>query len=180
MRKFKQLAIDVDINVSKKKAWDVLFNRFGEINDFNPHLVGSHHTKGVQGEVGCERQCDMDARNFVHERIVGVRGNDGFDVDIIDGNLPMMHEMKVSIDLETISPDQTKVTFTVNFAAKPAIMAVLMKGMITKMFKKLLVGLKYHLETDKLVTKSNISDIMKGFGKLQPSEAFIVKELAFA
>jgi len=180
MKKFKQVVIDIDINATKEKAWDVLFNRFGEINNYNPHIEGSHHTTGVQGEVGCERQCDMDAKNSVHERIVGVRGNNGYDVDIIEGNLPMMDEMKVSIDLETLSSDQTKVIFTVNFAAKPAIMAVLMKGMIAKMFKKLLVGLKYHLETDKLVTKSNINGIMKGFRKLEHREAFVVKELAYA
>jgi hypothetical protein len=180
MKKFKQVAIDIDINVTKEKAWDVLFNRFGDINDFNPHLEASRHTKGVEGEVGCERKCDMDAKNSVVERIVDVRGTDGFDVDIIEGDLPMMDELKVSIDVKTISSNQTKVIFTVNFAPKIVLMTPLMKGMITKMFKKLLVGLKYHLETEELVTKSNINDIVKGFKKLQRSEAFVVKELAYA
>jgi hypothetical protein len=92
----------------------------------------------------------------------------------------MMDELKVSIDVKTISSNQTKVIFTVNFAPKIVLMTPLMKGMITKMFKKLLVGLKYHLETEELVTKSNINDIVKGFKKLQRSEAFVVKELAYA
>jgi len=180
MKKFKKVAIDIDINVNKDKAWDVLFNRFGEIKNFNPHLDDSHHTKGVEGEVGCERHCDIDAKNYVIERIVDVRGNDGFDVDIIEGDLPMMEAMNVNIDLKTINHNQTKVTFTVNYAPKFAFMAPLMKGMIGKMFKKLLVGLKYHLETDELVTKSNINGIMKGFRKLQNTEAFVVKELVYA
>ena len=67
-----------------------------------------------------------------------------------------------------------------NFTAKPAFMAPIMKLMMPKMLKKMLVGLKYHLETDQLVTKSNIDSIMKGYRKLQNSEAFVAKELSFA
>jgi hypothetical protein len=174
-----KVTIDIDVNASKEKVWDILFNRFGEVNNFNPLIEGSHHSQGAKGEVGCERVCDLDAKNSIHEKIVAARGNESFDVDIIKGGLPMMDKAKATIDLKTISDSRTNVTFTMNFTSKPAFMAPLMKGMMAKMLKKMLVGLKYHLETDQLVTKSNINSIIKGYRKLQDSEAFVATELAY-
>lgn len=180
MTKFRKVTIDIDVNASKEQVWDLLFNRFGEVNNFNPLIEGSQHSQGAKGEVGCERVCDLDAKNSIHEKIVAARGNESFDIDIIKGGLPMMDEAKATIDLKAISGSQTNVTFTMNFTSKPAFMAPLMKGMMAKMLKKMLVGLKYHLETDKLVTKSNINGIMKGYRKLQDNQSFVVKELAYA
>jgi hypothetical protein len=180
MTKFKKAIIDIDVNASKEQVWDLLFNRFGEVNNFNPLIEGSQHSQGAKGEVGCERVCDLDAKNSIHEKIVAARGNESFDIDIIKGGLPMMDEAKATIDLKAISGSQTNVTFTMNFTSKPAFMAPLMKGMMAKMLKKMLVGLKYHLETDQLVTKSNINGIMKGYRKLQDNQSFVVKELAYA
>ncbi len=91
-----------------------------------------------------------------------------------------MDKAKATIDLKAINGSQTNVTFTMNFTSKPAFMAPLMKGMMAKMLKKMLVGLKYHLETDQLVNKSNINGIMKGYRKLQDNQSFVVKELAYA
>jgi hypothetical protein len=179
MTNFRKVTIDIDVNASKEKVWDILFNRFGEVNNFNPLIEGSHHSQGAKGEVGCERVCDLDAKNSIHEKIVAARGNESFDVDIIKGGLPMMDKAKATIDLKTISDSRTNVTFTMNFTSKPAFMAPLMKGMMAKMLKKMLVGLKYHLETDQLVTKSNINSIIKGYRKLQDSEAFVATELAY-
>ena len=180
MTKFRKVIMDIDINVSKAEVWDLIFNRFGEVNNFNPLIEGSHHSEGAKGEVGCERVCDLDARNSIHEKIVAVRDNDSFDVDIIEGGLPMMDEAKATFDLDNISASQTKVTFTMNFTSKPAFMAPMMKLMMPKMLRKMLVGLKFHLETKELVTKSNINIIMKGYGKLQNKEAFVAKELSYA
>jgi hypothetical protein len=180
MTKFKEVTIDIDINASKEQVWDLIFNRFGEVNNFNPLIEGSHHSQGAKGEVGCERVCDLDARNSIHEKIVAARGNESFDVDIIKGGLPMMDKAKATFDLKETNSSQTNVTFTMNFTSKPAFMAPLMKGMMAKMLKKMLVGLKYHLETDQLVTKGNINSIMKGYRKLHDKESFVVKGLTYA
>jgi alpha-galactosidase len=124
--------------------------------------------------------CDLDAKNSIHEKIVAARGNESFDVDIIKGGLPMMDKAKATFDLKAINGSQTNVTFTMKFTSKPAFMAPLMKGMMAKMLKKMLVGLKYHLETDQLVTKGNINSIMKGYRKLHDNESFVAKGLTYA
>ena len=66
----------------------------------------------------------------------------------------------------------TRVGLTMRFNTKPAAVGALMIGMMTKMVKSMLIGLKYHLETGNLVTKENIKGIMKNYKRLQENESF--------
>ena len=172
MEKLKNVTVSIVTNSSKEKVWDLLFNRFGEVNIFNPIIEGSHHTKGVQGEVGCERQCDIDSKNSVIEKIVAARGNDSFDVDIIEGGLTMMKTMKGTFDLKSTESNRTEITMTMRFSTKPAFMANLMKGKMSQMLFKMMIGLKFHLETDGIVTKENIKGIVKDYNRLDTNAAF--------
>lgn len=172
MKKFKEFQLDLTINASKEEVWDLLFNRFGEVNLFNPVLEGSHHTKGVKGEVGCERQCDINSNTSVQERITAASGNDSFEIDVIDGRMPMMDEVKGIWNFTAKGDSQTNVKITMRFNTKPALVAGLMKAMMAKMVKSMLIGLKYHMETGGLVTKANIKGIVRDYKRLQGNEAF--------
>ncbi len=172
MEKLKEVVLNINVNATKEQVWDLLFNRFGEVNVFNPVIEGSHHTTGTPGEVGCERQCDLDAKTSIHEKITARRGNDEFDVDIIKGGLPMMKKANATFKLAEINPHQTNITFIMRFSSKPAFMAGMMKMMMKKMLFKVLIGLKYHLETGKHVTKENIAGIVKNYRKLNNVDAF--------
>lgn len=160
----------IEVTATKEQVWDLLFNRFGEVNLFNPIIEGSHHTTGTPGEVGCERQCDLDAKNSIHEKIVSARGNDSFDIAIIKGGLPMMGEMKATFNLIKLSESRTKVEAQIQVSTKPQFMILLMKGMMKKMFKKMLIGLKYYMETGSIVTKENIKNIERWYYAL-PAKA---------
>ncbi|MBL4624271.1 MAG: SRPBCC family protein [Flavobacteriales bacterium] len=168
----KTVKLQISVNASKAESWDLLFNRFGEVNVFNPVIEGSHHTTGAPGEVGCERQCDIDSKTSIHEKIVAARGNESFDIEIIEGGLPLMDKMYATFSLSETAPNKTVVEFTMKFNTKPAFMAFLMKGMLAKMLYKMLIGLKYHLETGSLVTKENIGKIEKQYKQLPTDESF--------
>jgi len=172
MEKLKNVTVSIITNSSKDQVWDLVFNRFGEVNIFNPIIEGSHYTKGVQGEVGTERQCDIDSKNSVIEKIVAARGNDSFDIDVIEGGLPMMKTMKGTFNLKSLAPNRTEIAMTMRFSTKPAFMATLMKGQMSKMLFKMMIGLKYHLETDGVVTKENIKGIVKDHNRLEANAAF--------
>ena len=172
MTKFKEFTLEININSSKEEVWDLLFNRFGEVNLFNPVIEGSHHTTGAKGEVGCERQCDINSRTSVHEKITAARGNDGFDIELIKGRMPFMDKMEGTWEFKELNQNQTRAFLTMRLKTKPAFMSSLMKGMMSKMVGSMLVGLKYHLETGNLVTKENIKNIMKEYKKLGTNEAF--------
>jgi hypothetical protein len=174
MKKLRTVRVDIHINTSKDKAWDVLFNRFGEVNAFNPLIEGSHFTQGNQGELGCERQCDLDSKNSIQEKVVAVRGDSSFDIEIIQGGLPMMDTMKVTLDVEEVLANETLVTATINFNTSPTFMGGILKGTLSKMFFKLLVGLKFYLETGEEVSKQSIGDIMKTYKLMGPNDAFSI------
>jgi len=172
MKKLRKVTVEIDISTSKENVWDLLFNRFGEVNLFNPLIDGSQHASGKKGEVGCERHCEIDARHSVREKITAVRGNESFDIDIIEGGLPMMDKMMATIDLKSLHENSARVFFTMRYNTKPSFLGGLMKGMMTKMLNKLLIGLKYHLETGKLDNKKNIKFIIRDYNNLNSNSTF--------
>lgn len=178
MKKLRTVSVDIEINRSKKEVWDIVFHKFGEVNAFNPLIEGSHLTQGSEGAIGCERQCDLDSKNSIQEKIVAVRDDRSFDIEIIQGGLPMMDKMKATLEVEELLKNRTLVTAIINYNTSPAFMGGIIKGSMGKMFFKLLVGLKYYLETGEEVTKQNIGDIMKSFSLLEANESFVVQELA--
>ncbi len=73
MKNLREFQLEVNVNASKVEVWDLLFNKFGEVNLFNPEIEGSHHTTGVKGEVGCERQCDINSKCWAIELSMTMR-----------------------------------------------------------------------------------------------------------
>lgn len=174
MKKLREFQSEIILNTSKEQVWELLFNRFTEVNIFNPVIQGSHHTGGVQNEIGCERQCDINSKTSIQEKITAARGNDSFDINVIKGGMPMMDEMNATWDLKEMGRGQTMAQLTMRFSTKPAFMGALMKGMMAKMVKRMLIGLKYHLETGKPVTDKNIHGIMEDYKGLQENDAFAI------
>ena len=168
----RQIQKSIAIAASKEQVWDVLFNQSGEVNNFNPLIDGSHYIKGHEGHVGCERHCQIDEKTAVLERITRAEAELNFDIEIYEGGLPMMDEMKARFDLVEKNDEQTEVVLTMNYSTKPAFMGALMKGKMAKFFFKMLIGLKYHLETGELVTKENIKGIQKEYETLSQGERF--------
>lgn len=169
MREVQQ---SISIHSSKEDIWDVLFNKFGEVNDFNPLIEGSHFLNGEEGFVGCERECAIDSKTLVQERITRAEAGLNFDIEIFKGGLPMMDKMKARFDLVELEKSKTEVVLTMSYSTKPAFMGGLMKGKMGKFFMKMLIGLKYHLETGELVTKENIKEIEKRYRDLGEDRSF--------
>ncbi|MCH7534948.1 MAG: SRPBCC family protein [Bacteroidetes bacterium] len=177
MKKFREVKINIEVESSKARVWDTLFNNFGDVSAWNPLVEDSHHSGGSKGEVGCERVCDLDSKTTIHERISSSNGTDSFDVDIIKGGLPMMDKGLGRFELEELSDERTRINFIIKFTAKPSFMGGIMKLMMPKMLIQVLVGLKYHLETGNLVDKSNIKRIMKNYKQLDSDQAFSTSAL---
>lgn len=169
MREVQQ---SISIHASKEDVWDIVFNKFGHVNDFNPLIEGSQFLNGDNGFVGCERQCAIDSKTIVQERITRAEAGLNFDIEIFEGGLPMMDKMSARFDLVELSAKKTEVLFTMSYSTKPAFMGGLMKGKMGKFFMKLLIGLKYHLETGELVTKENIKEIERLYKSLDPAAGF--------
>jgi len=172
MKKPKSFQTEIIINASREKVWDALYTRFGETYLYNPNLDGSHFVTGSKGEVGCVRQCDMNAKTKIVEKIVNAKELKSFSIDIVGGNMPFVEQGRINIELTTIGTNQTKVIFEMHYTSKPAFMAAMMKGMMRTKLTDVLIGLKYYLETGNAVSKKSYKPVYKKFRLLGAQQSF--------
>ena len=172
MSDLSSFKVDVSINGSKDKVWQALYERFGETAIFNPNIISSEYIKGDSGKLGCERECYLDSKTYVKEKIVEVESTDSFSVDIYETNMPMMKTMIVRFDLFEVSKTNTNVSMTFNYNTSPSFMAAIMKIPMKSKLGKLLIGLKYFIETGKTMQDSDFRSIFKTYKRLEEQEAF--------
>lgn len=171
MENFNSFKVETTVNTRLEEVWDLIYNRFGETALFNPNIEHSQFVTGLKGEVGCERVCNLDPKTFVREQIVSANPQKSFTVDIVDSNMPMVEKMLVTLHLIPAG-EKTNVSITANYITKPAFMGTMVKGMFKKMLLKVLIGLKYHLETGNAVSKATFKPIFKQYQKLNLSQSF--------
>ena len=179
MAKERKVSWTIDIHQNKDQVWKTLVDDFQDIQKFHPLLEGSHGLNDEVG-VGCERQCDLDAKgNFVQERITEIRDNRSFDIDIFHGGLPGITSLKATVEVDEKAKGNTQVKFHMFFQPKLAIMGGIMSMMLKKKFFDVLIGLKYYSETGNEVNKQNFPAIKEDFKHLIPGGSFGSKQ-AFA
>lgn len=152
------------INASIEKTWNVLFDQYGDIHIHNPTMVSSNYMQGgSKGELDAVRHCKFSEKLFLDEKITEVNGNDSFKIVVVDHNLPFVNEMSAIYELSAIGVDITEVKMTSFNSFSPNFMKYLMSGQMAKSLVKHLFGLKYYVETGKIVNKGNYSEILKTY-----------------
>ena len=68
----------------------------------------------------------------MHERISAVRGAESYDVEILEGGLPMMDTLNGTWEVEDLGNDKTKATIHFHFITKLAFMASVMSRPMAK------------------------------------------------
>jgi hypothetical protein len=163
MKKLHSAEEEIIVHASKGELWDALVNRFGDVNVFNPIIDGSKALDDRQGEEGCERYCDIDGKHYVKERLVNVKPENSFSIDIYEGGLPMIDKFGADVSLRTINENKTAMVMSFNYNTTVSVLAPLMKGMMRKMLAQFLIGFKYYMETGEPVNKVNIKGIKETF-----------------
>ncbi len=165
-----EIKLEITVNASKDDVWDVLFNQYGNVNNFNPVITSSHHTSDKRAEIGCERKCEMPGGKYVNEKITSVTEGQHFDF-VVTGNIPMVKQMNNSYGVTPIADKRTLVKFTADVQTSPSFMVYMMKPMIKGMLNKMMVGLKYYLETGEKVDNDRINEIVAQYKQLEADES---------
>ena len=177
MSSLKKGIVKIKVNASASDVWKVIHDDFANVGNYNPLLGGSHKTSGEQG-IGCERQCDIGTggKTFIKETITKVEPNKHMEVRMSGGQFPMMKMDTVlgAYDLEE-SGNQTLVTLSMDFEAKPKFMGGILKNKLQKMLFKSMIGLKYYVETGGFVTPDNFGKIEKLYYRNGDNTAFSTK-----
>lgn len=152
------------INAPKEKVWEVLFNQYGDIHVHNPTMQSSNYMhKATKGELDCVRHCEFTDKLNLDEKITKVNEIDSFTVVVTKHNLPFVKEMSATYELASIGDEMTEIRMTSLNSFSPSFMKYLMKGQMGKSIKKHLFGMKYYLETGKIVGKDNYSEVIKEY-----------------
>ncbi len=107
-----------------------------------------------EGKLNSERQCKLDEKTFVQERITNADLGSSFDISIFNSNFPMIREMKARYQLNKLSNDKTRVKLIVFVATSPGFMVYIMERQMKKLLKKTMVGLRNYLEKGEEVTRT--------------------------
>lgn len=173
LMKFNTIITEITIKVSLEKTWDVLYTHFGDVSLFNPNLPESHFTNFPFAAVGSERECRINKKTYIRERIIWADPLNNFTIEVIGGNMPLVKTMQVDIHLFEPSPGYTTVTTIARITIQPRILRFLMKGIYKSKLTDMLIGLKYYLETGTSVTKSAFRLIFQSHQLLGVSESVL-------
>lgn len=156
------------INAPKDKVWDVLFNQYGDIHRHNPGMIASNYLHNAKaGGLDCERYCQFNDKLSLEEKITEVDVNNSFTVVVTKHNLPFIKKMSATYQLstagESASNEMTELKMISVVSFSIGFMKYLMRGQLGKGLLKHLFGLKYYIETGKVVDADNYSEVHKSY-----------------
>lgn len=156
----RELNAEVLIEASKERVWEALSD-FGNVYLWNPSVTHSHSTSEAPGGVGATRHCDLTImKASIEERVVDWVENEEMRIEIIGGRrTPPFKEAWGTITLAE-APDGggTVTKLQLHYDLKYGILGgvidrLMVRTQYGKGLKLALAGLKYHVETGKLVEK---------------------------
>lgn len=119
--------------------------------------------EATKGELDAIRHCQFTDKLFLDEKITGFTPFKNVTIEAIKHNLPMLKHLSATYELEAIEENKTKLKMVSLNSASPAFMIHLMKGRLRKSVGQHLFGMKYFLETGKIVEMANYDAIYKNY-----------------
>lgn len=152
------------INASAEKIWDVLFTQYGDIHIHNPNMQSSNYvSKDTTGALNCVRHCQFDDKLSLQEKITDFDVNKRMKLEVTGNNLPFVKDISATYELSTLGNGKTELKMTSHTSTSPGFMIHLMAGTLKKGLLHHLFGMKYYIETGKVVTKENYSEVFKNY-----------------
>ena len=144
------------VNVSKEKVWEVLKD-FGSVEKFAATIEKSPVISDQKIGLGARRKCYFNDGSNLVEEIVDYQDGRGFTMQLSEFSLPLK-SMSAQMMVEEIDAHRSLVVMSSDFVVKGGgigqIMGnLLMKPMMSGVFKNLIVGLAYYSATSKPIGK---------------------------
>ena len=155
------------IKAPLEDTWEVLFNQYGDIHIHNPTMITSNYMDGAtKGELNCVRHCKFSEKLCMNEKITEVNEQENLTIVVTEHNLPFVKEMSATYSVLSIASNETALEMTSYNSFSPGFMKYLMRGQLAKSLAKHLFGMKYYIETGKIVDKKNYSRIYRDYHKI--------------
>jgi len=125
--------------------------------------TSNYLNNGSKGELNAVRHCMFNDKLFLHEKIIEFDNHVSFTIEVVKHNLPMVKQMSATYELTPIGKNKTELKMTSYNSFSPKFMKYLMTGQMSKSLIKHLFGLKYYIETGKIVNAANYTEILKTY-----------------
>lgn len=149
-----RVSTSVYIDAPAEAVWAVLAD-LGGISRWNPGVAQSRVTSDqLEGE-GATRHCELqNPRGYLEERAINWRDGEGYSIDLTDSSFPIKRN-RVDFSIHPES-DGTRAIVSVDYTLKYGPIGVVIDTLLVgrryrRGFDDLLAGLKYHIETGKIV-----------------------------
>jgi uncharacterized protein YndB with AHSA1/START domain len=137
------------IDATRQEVWAALAD-IGAIATWNPGLIGSHRTNGIEG-VGGARHCDISTKHSLTEHVVEFEPGTAITFRITDSTLPFKTADIAFTLTDSAQQARTELTvsptYTLKYGAFGRILnTVAVRRTYRAGMRELLEGLKRHLE----------------------------------
>lgn len=159
-----QSELNETVNASPADVWEVLFGQYGDIHVHNPTMQASSYLNGAsRGAMDVVRHCDFTDKLWLDEQIVEFDEGKSVRIVVLDHNLPFVNDMSATYELIPIAEDVTRIKMVSSNSFSPGFVKYVMRGQMRKNVAKHLFGMKYYIETGKIVGKDNYSQIRRSY-----------------
>ncbi len=152
------------INAPIDKVWKVVAEDF---SDNQKHMLGvkkSYYIKKNKNFIGSIRRSEHGGEEYIDVKITHWNKNRKYvQWIIVEENVPLLSEGVGSYQLKYVNESTTKLTQMGGYRMKPQFLDGLAKGRIKSMFKDILLGIKYQIETGNSFSKDAKKEVFNDY-----------------
>ena len=145
---------EIQITAPIEKVWSVLAN-IGAVQDYSPRVAKSYYTSDFKEGVGASRHCDLLPTGTVEERIVDWRDGEQYSIEIYEGTEVLYTGVaRFTLERDGVATIVTQIMDYIPTDDLPnAFEGKSMEGLVGKIIRGNLVGLKHFIESSEVVTR---------------------------
>lgn len=153
-----QIIVSVRINAPKEQVWKTLSN-LGDVMNYSAYVNKSYYDSEATTDVGCSRICEIEGMTIRETAIEWIPGERYIlKMDFLEGSAPI-EDFRVGPRL-IADGDGTIVEYTATYLMKMGFIGklldhVVMKNQNRKVMRRVLDGLKYHIETGEVIVDAD-------------------------
>lgn len=154
-----QITVSVRINAPKEQVWKTLAN-LGDVMNYSAHVNNSYYDSEETTDVGCSRICELDGMTVRETAVEWIPGERYMlKMEFLKGSAPI-EDFRVGPHLKA-DGEATIVTYKASYDVKFGIIGklldhVVMQNQNRKVMKRVLDGLKHHIETGETIVGTDV------------------------
>ncbi|MBI4491714.1 MAG: SRPBCC family protein [Chloroflexi bacterium] len=148
-----RIAGEIRIQAPRERVWDVLAD-IGAVANYHPGVARAYYVSEEREGIGATRRCELYPNGSIDETVTAWRPGESYTIEMVRSTAPFK-QVVAWLGVRPVG-NETAVRLAVKYTLKFGLVGLLMDRLLvrrnfTKMVPAVLAGLKYHIETGRLV-----------------------------